>query len=294
MVSMMHLPTKMAPRGHPDRWKVVSNSPSRLLSAPNSQQLLSIYRSCLLATPVHGLYHVLIGGQSGHMSSVPVAAFDPMFWLHHCQIDRWFAIWQAIHPSSWMSNDQANLLPFRTSKNPAKFWSSRASKSTQDFGYTYADLVGNSIQVENAFKNHYSWSVRTASQPKFGIPPADMTPLDLSKAPVFQFTQSAAVTDHAVNLMAAAAPAGAQQPLAMAQRVVSSTIAAAKEVVDGATKETMAQKKNVPEDPAQRKKIAKERAFKNLGDAQKSITAASDVQESTISREWFVDDVVER
>lgn len=31
---------------------------------------------------VHGNYHVFIGG-SGHMSSVPTAAFDPIFWLHH-------------------------------------------------------------------------------------------------------------------------------------------------------------------------------------------------------------------
>lgn len=31
---------------------------------------------------VHGNYHVFIGG-TGHMASVPTAAFDPIFWLHH-------------------------------------------------------------------------------------------------------------------------------------------------------------------------------------------------------------------
>lgn len=30
----------------------------------------------------HGAYHVLIGG-AGHMSRVPIAAFDPVFWFHH-------------------------------------------------------------------------------------------------------------------------------------------------------------------------------------------------------------------
>lgn len=30
----------------------------------------------------HNNYHVTLGGQ-GHMSRVPVAAFDPVFWLHH-------------------------------------------------------------------------------------------------------------------------------------------------------------------------------------------------------------------
>jgi tyrosinase len=38
---------------------------------------------------LHGQYHVYVGGFSdnnsniGHMSCVPVAAFDPIFWIHH-------------------------------------------------------------------------------------------------------------------------------------------------------------------------------------------------------------------
>jgi tyrosinase len=32
---------------------------------------------------IHGAYHFFIGGISGHMSSVPIAAFDPVFWIHH-------------------------------------------------------------------------------------------------------------------------------------------------------------------------------------------------------------------
>ena len=31
---------------------------------------------------IHNRYHGLCGGE-GHMSRVPVAAFDPIFWLHH-------------------------------------------------------------------------------------------------------------------------------------------------------------------------------------------------------------------
>lgn len=31
---------------------------------------------------LHNSYHVNIGG-SGHMGQVPVAAFDPVFWMHH-------------------------------------------------------------------------------------------------------------------------------------------------------------------------------------------------------------------
>jgi tyrosinase len=32
---------------------------------------------------LHNRYHLLIGGTGGHMSRVPTAAFDPIFWLHH-------------------------------------------------------------------------------------------------------------------------------------------------------------------------------------------------------------------
>ena len=41
----------------------------------------------------HGQVHVLVGGQGGLMSSVPTAAGDPIFWLHHCNIDRLWNVW---------------------------------------------------------------------------------------------------------------------------------------------------------------------------------------------------------
>ncbi len=40
----------------------------------------------------HGAIHVLIGGRMG---SVPTAANDPVFWLHHCNIDRIWEAWLA-------------------------------------------------------------------------------------------------------------------------------------------------------------------------------------------------------
>ena len=41
----------------------------------------------------HGTVHVLIGGKMG---SVPTAANDPIFWLHHCNIDRVWDSWIAL------------------------------------------------------------------------------------------------------------------------------------------------------------------------------------------------------
>jgi hypothetical protein len=40
----------------------------------------------------HGVVHVLIGGWMG---SVPTAAQDPIFFLHHCNLDRLWNLWLA-------------------------------------------------------------------------------------------------------------------------------------------------------------------------------------------------------
>ncbi len=46
---------------------------------------------------VHDGVHVWMGGT---MSEVPVAAFDPVFWAHHCMIDRLWYLWQLRHPGA--------------------------------------------------------------------------------------------------------------------------------------------------------------------------------------------------
>jgi len=38
----------------------------------------------------HGQVHVQVGG---NMGSVPTAGRDPIFWLHHCNVDRWWDHW---------------------------------------------------------------------------------------------------------------------------------------------------------------------------------------------------------
>lgn len=92
--------------------------------------------------------------------------------------------------------------------------------------------------------------------------------------------------------MAAAAPEPLQQPLQFAQKVAATSTSAAKMAVGASAKPQAS--KSPPSDPVERKKIAKAKAFNNLGDGQKAITAAPDVDESSVVREWFVDDLVER
>jgi tyrosinase len=51
---------------------------------------------------IHDSIHVDVGG-SGHMGDPTVAAFDPIFWLHHCNVDRVLALWQAAYPDTYVS-----------------------------------------------------------------------------------------------------------------------------------------------------------------------------------------------
>jgi len=32
---------------------------------------------------IHNNIHYWVGGDGGHMSQIPVATFDPVFWFHH-------------------------------------------------------------------------------------------------------------------------------------------------------------------------------------------------------------------
>jgi hypothetical protein len=46
------------------------------------------------ANQMHNGMHGWIGGPFGHMRSTRVSPFDPFFYLHHCNIDRLWAMWQ--------------------------------------------------------------------------------------------------------------------------------------------------------------------------------------------------------
>ncbi|KAH7311251.1 hypothetical protein B0I35DRAFT_481241 [Stachybotrys elegans] len=162
---------------------------------------------------LHNTYHGTIGGlpnmgPRGHMSFIEMAAFDPIFWIHHCQIDRLFAIWQAVNGEKHWFNElvpdqqgmgKNNLTPFRkwpmVDKADAenRYWTSDQARHTTDFGYTYPELADGQTgdTVRKDFARKYEWSQRTSADRVFGTPPDDMQPLRVEKAQVFQYTSGA-------------------------------------------------------------------------------------------------------
>ncbi|KAF5633744.1 tyrosinase precursor (monophenol monooxygenase) [Fusarium sp. NRRL 25303] len=158
---------------------------------------------------LHNGYHGTIGGDRGrgHMSWQETSAFDPIFWMHHCQIDRLFAIWQAANyepdktKEHWFNELEAkdrklaqlDLTPFRKSfpKDGEKqqYWDSDLSRETKDFGYTYPETAkgqtGETVRKE--FREKYEWSRRTTANPVFGTPPDNMRPIQVGAAQVFDY-----------------------------------------------------------------------------------------------------------
>lgn len=106
------------------------------------------------AEGVHSWVHVDIGNDMGF---VPSSAFDPIFWLHHSQVDRLWAMWQASHPGDYMTPAPRDptfaldgpgpddlftpLYPFRHPNGQE--WTSDEIKNAEsifDYGYAYPEV----------------------------------------------------------------------------------------------------------------------------------------------------------
>ncbi|CZT13854.1 related to tyrosinase precursor (monophenol monooxygenase) [Rhynchosporium graminicola] len=101
---------------------------------------------------IHGLT-----GSGGHMTYIHYSGFDPLFWLHHAMIDRIFAMWQVIHPHSYVVPEPAIFNTFTTSAGDIQdinspltpfrkdafggFWTSESARKTEVFGYQYPETV---------------------------------------------------------------------------------------------------------------------------------------------------------
>ncbi|KAM3066915.1 hypothetical protein ACMFMF_009966 [Clarireedia jacksonii] len=104
----------------------------------------------------HGTVHVYVGGAYGHMSMLSYSAFDPIFWLHHANVDRITALYQAINPSNYITSmadaygtytippntldtQLSPLKPFAISSTT--FHTSTSSRALSAFGYSYPEIT---------------------------------------------------------------------------------------------------------------------------------------------------------
>ena len=65
-------------------------------SRPVNKGTKSIQNGLVYYVPLespHNSLHNIIGGTNGNMSDISISAFDPLFWLHHCNMDRIYYNW---------------------------------------------------------------------------------------------------------------------------------------------------------------------------------------------------------
>ncbi|EKM78992.1 hypothetical protein AGABI1DRAFT_85838 [Agaricus bisporus var. burnettii JB137-S8] len=111
---------------------------------------------------VHNTMHLLMGRDptldpliTGHMGSVPHGAYEPVFWMHHCNCDRLFALWQAMNYDVYVSegmsyeatinylpgqvlSEDSPLEPFYTKNQDP--WQSDDLENWEVLGFSYPDF----------------------------------------------------------------------------------------------------------------------------------------------------------
>lgn len=119
---------------------------------------------------IHNTIHLNVGGD---MTYLWIAAMDPIFFLHHANVDRLFAIWQAIYPDAWIEgqvntvgtfytppntveNSTWPLAPFHKDQNGGMF-NSDDVRNIKDLGYAYREIVDWNVTKEQLTKNAITW-----------------------------------------------------------------------------------------------------------------------------------------
>jgi hypothetical protein len=105
---------------------------------------------------VHNAVHLGVGGWGGQMAYSETAAFDPIFFLQHANVDRLFAEWQELNPHEWV---QRAINPQSTFTSPAgilvdsqtpltpflkgggnDYYTSDDVRNIHELGYTYESV----------------------------------------------------------------------------------------------------------------------------------------------------------
>ncbi|KAI1478854.1 Di-copper centre-containing protein [Daldinia eschscholtzii] len=156
---------------------------------------------------IHNNVHNWTGGTDkyiGHMTEVPVAAFDPIFFMHHCNVDRQFAIWQALNEDNidnwferedeqlsdngtWSIKEEAidtpdtPLAPFHKDTQ-ATYFTSNDIKDWMKWGYSYPELQPwlPKYKQDGVFnKDLYTQDIRDQLKKLYSSPEVEHAPADV-------------------------------------------------------------------------------------------------------------------
>ena len=124
------------------------SGPSLGVGGPRTVFQLGGEQEGLVEALPHDAVHGEVGGRGGLMSYTSSAALDPIFWLHHANIDRLWAVWLARDPTNKNPKDAAWLKGPTKARSFALYGPDGKDRpanpqdvlSTTALGYDYDDI----------------------------------------------------------------------------------------------------------------------------------------------------------
>ena len=168
---------------------------------------------------IHGYIHNWVGGLQpniiGHMTLFPYSAFDPIFMLHHCNVDRLIAIWQALHPNTFVvpqasgsdtymaaagtiEDADTPLYPFH-SDDQGTFHTSNSVRYLKNLGYSYMEVFDWAYPSPDALAEQVRTNVNSLYHPRTNnaVPISSSWPASLRHGDSATANRGAALaTDH--------------------------------------------------------------------------------------------------
>ncbi|OCH91906.1 Di-copper centre-containing protein [Obba rivulosa] len=131
---------------------------------------------------IHDDMHDLIGGTwpvTGHMADLTVAGFDPIFYLHHTNVDRFLTLWSALNPTEWVNPGKqkygtwtisdGSMVDTTTALSPfwdsnSTYWDSTGVRVTDSLRYTYPEF--NNLNTSDP--EEIKWLIRKKVEALYG------------------------------------------------------------------------------------------------------------------------------
>ena len=136
------------------------------------------------------------------MTYLATAAFDPVFWMHHCNVDRLFAMWQAVNPNSYggsqvapahtwtiakgsTQDSNSPLTPFHRN-SAGDFWTTNGVRNWRSLGYNYPEFA-HSGGGKRAIQKYINKLYGPNASGTAGSSKRDTTPLVANNGSLFQY-----------------------------------------------------------------------------------------------------------